>query len=342
MSKGECASMDDVKAALEKQGMADFQFMEGDAVLFRYGWEKYWGEPATYNDGQPGICMDVARWVADDVKAGVTGGDTWAATDPVPYPDEPGCVFCVHQYLQTRHGIVNQENLALQAAGRRRRVRVHLHLQPGADHRRDRLDRGRRSRSTELAANRDSGAASGRARPDLFSGVSRPANRGAAGIEPEQHLRRNRSVGHQAAVQRLDLDLDGARPLKGQGEIEMLAVLESALHALQHEMDAARLKRQGLARRDLDRLHGRGLSTPSSTTGAWISISSAKSTEARDQPVRCVALVVDREIDIDRMRHRRDLVGPGVTDMEVARGDHLAGMMGRCRGRQSGRERQTE
>jgi len=31
----------------------------------------------------------------------------------VPYPDEPGCIFCVHPYLQTRHGIVNQENLRL-------------------------------------------------------------------------------------------------------------------------------------------------------------------------------------------------------------------------------------
>ena len=58
-------------------------------------------------------CMDVARWVAGDVKAGVVAGDTWPATDPVPYPDEPGCAFCVHNYLQTRHGIVTQENLAL-------------------------------------------------------------------------------------------------------------------------------------------------------------------------------------------------------------------------------------
>ena len=60
MNKGECASMDDVKAALEKQGMADFEFMEGDAILFRYGWESHWDDPATFNDGQPGICMDVA------------------------------------------------------------------------------------------------------------------------------------------------------------------------------------------------------------------------------------------------------------------------------------------
>lgn len=57
--------------------------------------------------------MDTARWVAEEVKAGVTGGDTWNATDPVPYPDEEGCVFCIHTYLQTRHGIVNQENLNL-------------------------------------------------------------------------------------------------------------------------------------------------------------------------------------------------------------------------------------
>ena len=113
MNMGECATMDDVNAALENQGMADFEFMPGDAILFRYGWESHWDDPPTFNEGSPGVCMDVARWVAEEVQAGVTGGDTWNATDPVPYPGEEGCVFCVHQYLQTRHGIVNQENLAL-------------------------------------------------------------------------------------------------------------------------------------------------------------------------------------------------------------------------------------
>ena len=113
MEHGTCANMDDLKMVLEKQGMADFQFMEGDALLFRYNWERNWGDPAAFNQGAPGICMDVARWVANDVKAGVVAGDTWPATDPVPYPDEPGCAFCLHNYLQTRHGIVTQENLAL-------------------------------------------------------------------------------------------------------------------------------------------------------------------------------------------------------------------------------------
>ncbi|MCH9671183.1 MAG: cyclase family protein [Gammaproteobacteria bacterium] len=111
MEKGEVITMDDVKAALKRQGMEGFKFAEGDAIIFRTGWEAHWGDPAKYNDGCPGIGMEVARWIAEDVKAGVTGGDTWPV-DAVPNPD-PDCVFCVHTYLQTRHGIVNQENLKL-------------------------------------------------------------------------------------------------------------------------------------------------------------------------------------------------------------------------------------
>ncbi|MBO6562825.1 MAG: cyclase family protein [Nisaea sp.] len=111
MAKGEEITMADVQAALKKQGMEGFQFAEGDAIIFRTGWEKHWGNPAVYNDGCPGIGMEVARWIAEDVKAGVTGADTWPV-DAVPNPD-PACVFCVHTFLQTRHGIVNQENLKL-------------------------------------------------------------------------------------------------------------------------------------------------------------------------------------------------------------------------------------
>jgi len=118
MDAGQVITMADVKSALEKQGMADFKFMEGDAIIFRTGWEKYWiKDNATYNNGTPGIGMEVARWIAEDVKAGVTGGDTWPV-DAVcgqgkPCEVPPGCVFCVHTFLQTRHGIVNQENLKL-------------------------------------------------------------------------------------------------------------------------------------------------------------------------------------------------------------------------------------
>ena len=89
-------TMADVKEALRKQGMADFKFMEGDAVVFRTGWTKYWiTDNARYNKGCPGIGMEVARWLAEEVKAGVWGADTWP-TQVVPKPDT-AWVFCVHQ-----------------------------------------------------------------------------------------------------------------------------------------------------------------------------------------------------------------------------------------------------
>jgi len=117
MKAGDVIGLADVRAALKRQGMADFALMPGDAVLFRTGWERYWVvDNATYNAGCPGIGMEVARWLAEG-RVGVTGADTWPV-DAVPNPD-PDCEFCVHTYLQARHGIVNQENLKLsELAGR--------------------------------------------------------------------------------------------------------------------------------------------------------------------------------------------------------------------------------
>ena len=111
MEKGDVVTMADVNAALAAQGMADYEPMAGDAILIRTGWERHWENPPAFNDGCPGIGMEVARWIAETVQAGVTGFDTWPG-DAVPNPD-PACAFCVHTYLQTRHGIVNQENLKL-------------------------------------------------------------------------------------------------------------------------------------------------------------------------------------------------------------------------------------
>jgi len=111
MAAGDEITMEHIRKALEAQGMADFEFAEGDAIIIRTGWEQYWGDPAVYNNGAPGMGIEVARWIAEEVKAGVTGSDTWPA-EVVPNPD-PTCVFCVHTFLQTRHGIVNQENMKL-------------------------------------------------------------------------------------------------------------------------------------------------------------------------------------------------------------------------------------
>jgi len=111
LERGYEITMADVHEALENQGMAGFQFEGGDAVFFRTGWGTHWDDPPTYNNGAPGIGMEVARWLSDEVQAGAVGADTWP-TEVVPNPDA-GCVFCVHTHLLTRHGIVNQENMDL-------------------------------------------------------------------------------------------------------------------------------------------------------------------------------------------------------------------------------------
>ena len=109
MEVGDVITMADVTAALKAQGQSDYKMLPGDAILFHTGWDQYWVvDNAKYNSGCPGIGMEVARWISGG-QAGVTGFDTWPG-DAVPNPD-PDCAFCVHQYLQTRHGIVNQENL---------------------------------------------------------------------------------------------------------------------------------------------------------------------------------------------------------------------------------------
>ena len=112
MEAGYEITLADVNAALDKQGMKDFRFMPGDGVFFRTGWGKHWiKDNAKFNAGEPGIGMEVAKWLSDVVQAGVVGSDTWA-TEVIPNK-EPGCAFCVHSHLLTRNGIVNQENMDL-------------------------------------------------------------------------------------------------------------------------------------------------------------------------------------------------------------------------------------
>jgi kynurenine formamidase len=113
LDAGYVITVADVRAALEKQGMAGFEFKPGDGVFFYTGWGKLWKtDNERFNSGEPGIGMEVAKWISDEVQAGVVGADTWG-TEAVPGED-PNCVFCaVHTHLITRHGIVNQENMDL-------------------------------------------------------------------------------------------------------------------------------------------------------------------------------------------------------------------------------------
>ena len=101
-------TVDDVRDALERQGLSEDDVGPGDAVLFRYGWSSLWDEPETYNVNPPGIGLGVARWAAER-EVTMVGSDSWC-TEVVPSP-EAGLAFPVHQELMMRNGIFNLENM---------------------------------------------------------------------------------------------------------------------------------------------------------------------------------------------------------------------------------------
>jgi kynurenine formamidase len=109
LEAGEEIKLSDVRAALQKQNMKEDDIKEGDAFFFNTGGGKLWMKNNDkYNGGEPGIGLEVAKWVID--KGAVnTGADCWA-TEVVPNPDK-NLAFPVHGELITKNGIYNHENL---------------------------------------------------------------------------------------------------------------------------------------------------------------------------------------------------------------------------------------
>ena len=109
MDAGQEITVADVRAALQKQDMQESDIKEGDAIFFNTGWGQLWMKNNDrFNSGEPGIGLEVARWVIDKNLC-LTGADTWAV-EVVPNPDK-NLAFPVHAELQTKHGIHNHENL---------------------------------------------------------------------------------------------------------------------------------------------------------------------------------------------------------------------------------------
>ena len=109
LNKGEEITLADVRAALAREGLGEAGIQPGDAIFFNTGWGSLWMKNnAEFNSGEPGIGLEVARWVIDR-QACMVGADTWA-TEVVPNPN-PDLAFVVHNELITKHGILNHENL---------------------------------------------------------------------------------------------------------------------------------------------------------------------------------------------------------------------------------------
>jgi kynurenine formamidase len=98
----------DVRGALARQGMSDTDLQPGDALLFGYGWAANWGNPAVYGAGQPGIGLEVARWIVER-RPSMVGSDS-PGLEVTPNPDAT-LAFPVHQELLPKNGIWNLENL---------------------------------------------------------------------------------------------------------------------------------------------------------------------------------------------------------------------------------------
>ena len=105
----------DVRGALVRQGLSESDLRPGDALLFRYGWSKFWKEPAKYDIDPPGIGLEVARWVAER-KVSMVGSDQ-SGTEVQPSAD-PKQAYPVHQELMMKNGIFNLENLMLEELAR--------------------------------------------------------------------------------------------------------------------------------------------------------------------------------------------------------------------------------
>ncbi|EWY41731.1 cyclase [Skermanella stibiiresistens SB22] len=109
LEAGEEISLADVRAALKRQDMAEDAIKPGDGIFFNTGWGQLWMKNNDrFNGGEPGIGLEVARWVIEKDLC-LTGADTWAV-EVVPNPDK-NLAFPVHVELQTKHGILNHENL---------------------------------------------------------------------------------------------------------------------------------------------------------------------------------------------------------------------------------------
>jgi len=109
LEPGTVITAKDLQDTLKAQGV---RVTEGDAVFIHTGHGKLWmKDNKTYGDGEPGIGMDAAKWLSAQ-KTVLTGADTWAIeVVPSENPERP---FEVHQWMLTRHGIYNLENLDLE------------------------------------------------------------------------------------------------------------------------------------------------------------------------------------------------------------------------------------
>lgn len=116
LQAGDAISADELQAVLRAQGV---EVRQGDIVLVRTGWARYWGvDNDTYMlGGCPGISVDAAKWLA--ASGVIAVGADQAAVEVWP-SQRPGDVFPVHVELLVRSGVYLIEQAQLDEIARER------------------------------------------------------------------------------------------------------------------------------------------------------------------------------------------------------------------------------
>ncbi len=115
LEPGRVVTPDDLARA---QDTAGTEVGEGDIVLIRTGWGRYFGtDNARYLQGEPGIDLPAAHWLTERGVVAI-GADTMAV-EVLPNPDH-ALGLPVHQHVLVEAGVHLIENLALDELARDR------------------------------------------------------------------------------------------------------------------------------------------------------------------------------------------------------------------------------
>src|SRR5262249_27155243 len=99
---------DDLELAL---AAVDGRVQPTDIILIRTGQMKLWPDPALFLRNPPGLTMEAARFLADQLDVMCVGV---AAGGEVPPSEEPDTFLPVHAYLLSERGVPMFENLWLE------------------------------------------------------------------------------------------------------------------------------------------------------------------------------------------------------------------------------------
>lgn len=110
LAKSEEIGVEDIKAALKRQGLTEDDIGEGDALFYNTGWGRLWKVDNTkFNSGTPGLSDRAGDWVVAK-KVVLVGTDNWAV-EAIPNPKDAKLFAPNHQKFLIVNGIYIMENM---------------------------------------------------------------------------------------------------------------------------------------------------------------------------------------------------------------------------------------